>query len=51
VAGRGLQTSQLRPPFDDVQIDLEDAILAERRLEQECDRQFLQLSSDLLLAR
>jgi hypothetical protein len=29
--------------LDDVQVDLEDTILAERRLEQERNRQFLQI--------
>ena len=41
-AGRGPQAAQVRSPFDDVQVDLKNTILAERRLEQERDRQFLQ---------
>src|ERR1700722_15143837 len=49
--GRGPQATQVRSPFDDVQVDLENTILAERRLEQERDRQFLELSSNLLVAR
>ena len=43
--------TQARSPFDNVQVDLEDTVLAERRLEQERDRQFLQLASELLVAR
>src|SRR6185436_7944963 len=50
-AGRGPQATQVRPPLDDVQVDLEDSILAERRLEQKRDRQFLQLAADFLVTR
>src|SRR5687767_5566498 len=42
LVGRGPQSTQVRSPFDDVQVDLENTILAERRLQQERNRQFLQ---------
>ena len=38
---------QVRSPFDDVQVNLENAILAERRLEQERNRQFLSRDKQL----
>ena len=50
-AGRGFTAKNTISPFDDVQVQLEDASLVEDRFEHERDQRFLGLAPIAALAR
>src|SRR3989449_11276419 len=49
--GGGPKAEETRAPLNDVQVDLEDAVLAEGRLQQQRERQLLELPPEALLGR